>query len=651
MSPKKAKPALPPTPPEQQPPAPAPLPDMPPKPQSKAEAVAAAHAQEMETELHTIYDEAGPAKSDMTRLVQVRHSTLKKVLVGLMAFFAILATIAWAGVFFFSPGSGKFSGEGVELVVEGPAEVKSGELVTYALRYKNGERIALGTASLELRLPRAFKVQSVEPAAEEGGTWRIGSIAPDKDGLITLRGVFIAPIDREYDMQAILTYRPADFNSEFQKVTTKGLKITGSVIDLAVTGPSKVLPGDKVTMKLAYKNSSENGFEQLKLRAEWPQTFIPEKSEPASIDGDFKEWDVAALDGGGEGSVTVTGTFASEAEGPQEAKATIGFLGEGDAFETQKESTFSPDVLRGDFVTALILNGKSDAQPVRFGDVLRFAVTYKNTGTVTLGDVRLALTVEATPAGKVVLWNDLKDKAKGLRDGNVITWTKRQVPSLGTIEAGEEGILDLEVPVLDKPLAGVPADAEYAITSWLEATVGTIDGETVDRAAKTSPIVAKLVSDTVLAAEARYFNEDSIPVGSGPLPPKVGEATAYRVSWKVTNSLHELSDLKISARLPANVRWTGLSNVDAGDLRFDAAAEKMIWTLNWMPTSIRDLTVSFDVAITPSEDQRGRIPTLVDGAIFEAIDKRNGWPIILSAQPLTTGAENDELAAGKGRVE
>src|SRR5688572_26144194 len=174
MSPKKAKPALPPTPPEQQPPAPAPLPDMPSKPQSKAEAVAAAHAQEMETELHTIYDETGPAKSDMTRLVQVRHSTLKKILVGLMAFFAILATIAWAGVFFFSPGSGKFSGEGVELAIEGPSEVKSGELVTYALRYKNGERIALGTASLEIRLPRAFKLQTVEPAADEGGAWRIG---------------------------------------------------------------------------------------------------------------------------------------------------------------------------------------------------------------------------------------------------------------------------------------------------------------------------------------------------------------------------------------------------------------------------------------------------------------------------------------------
>lgn len=626
-----------------------PQPTLPPAPPTVSQATAKARAAELDTELHAIYDDA--RRPDMSRLEQVRHSALKKALVGMMAFFAVLATVAWAGVFFFSPGSGKFSGEGVALAIEGPAEVKSGELVTYAIRYKNEERIALGTASLEIRLPRAFKVQHVDPAPEDGGTWRIGSIAPGKDGLITVQGTFTAAIGKEYDIQAILTYRPADFNSEFQKVATKGLKIAGSVIEATLAGPTKVLPGDKVTFALTFKNGSENRFEQLKARAEWPTTFIPESSEPASVDGAFKEWDIAALDAGAEGNITVTGSFASETEGAQRSVMRVGFIGENDAFETQAEAEASPDVLRGDFVTALILNGKSEAQPARFGDMLRFAVSYKNAGTVTLGDVKLALTIEATPPGKVVLWNELKDKAKGTRSGNTITWTKRQVPSLGSIGPGEEGTLDLEVPLLAAPLAGAPAGAEYAVTSWLEATAALIDGEAADRTTRTAPIVTKLVSDASIAAVARYFNEDGIPVGSGPLPPKAGEATTYRASWKIANSLHELSDLKVSAKLPPNARWTGFSSVDAGDLRFDAAAEKMVWTLNRMPTSIKALTVSFDVSITPTDDQKGKVPTLVDGTIFEAIDKTNGWPIILAAPPLTTAADGDEGVAGKGRVQ
>lgn len=642
MSLKKTKPPVPPMPPT--PPAAAP-------PAATDGAAHDAREKELESELHSIYGETekGATKPDMTKLEQARHSTAKKILVGLMVFFAVLAAIAWAGVFFFSGADSKFSGEGVTLDIEGPAEVKSGELATYALHYKNAETIALGTAQIEVRLPKSFKIQSTDPVSDDT-TWQVGSIAPGKDGLITIKGVFIAPIDRELDMQAILTYRPADFNSEFQKVATKGLKITGSAIDLAVGGPTKVLPGDKVTLTFAYKNGSENSFEHLKLRAAYPPTFIPESADPAPADTDFKEWDVATLGPNAEGKVAVTGSFASDAEGAQEVKGQVGFLDQDDAFQLQKEASFSADVLKGDLVTALILNGKPDAQPIRFGDMLRYAVTYKNTGTATLGDVELSVVIETQPEGKIVRWNDLKDKANGVRKDNTITWTKKQVPSLGRIGAGEEGTLDFEVPVLDKPLAGV-ASVDYQVTAWLESKVGTIDGDDVQRTAKTPPIVAKMVSDTALAAEARYFNEDDIPVGSGPLPPMVGEATTYRVFWKLTNALHDVTDLKLSAKLPPNVTWSGLSTVDAGDLKFDASSEKIVWTLNWMPISIKSLTVSFDVVLTPTEDQRGKIATLTEGTIFEATDKQNGWPIILSAPPLTTAAENDAAAAGKGRVE
>jgi len=345
----------------------------------------------------------------------------------------------------------------------------------------------------------------------------------------------------------------------------------------------------------------------------------------------------------------VTGSFSSEAEGPQEFKGQVGFLDQDDQFQLQKEAAFSADALKGDLVAALILNGKADAQPLRFGDMLRFAVTYKNTGSVTLGDVTLMVTLDDLPQGKVVRWDALQDKAKGIRDGNKITWTKRQIPSLAKVQAGDEGTLDFEVPVIDKPVSGSKT-VEYQVTSWLEASMGTVDNVPVTRTTKTAPIVAKMVSDTAFAAEARYFNADNIPVGSGPLPPKVGQATTYRVYWKLTNSLHDLTDLRISAKLPANVQWTGLSSVDAGTLAFDAANEKIVWTLNWMPVTIKTLNVSFDVSITPTDDQKGKMPTLVDGSIFEAFDKNNGWPIILSAPPLTTALENDDGAVGKGRV-
>ncbi len=308
------------------------------------------------------------------------------------------------------------------------------------MRYRNNEKIALGTASLDVRLPKTFSITSSEPAAGDAGIWQIGSIAPDKSGTITIKGVYLDTLGRDLDVQAILTYRPADFNSEFQKVTTKAVHIASSVLETAVTGPAKVLPGDKVTYVFTYKNDSDSDFKELRLRATYPAGFIPDSATPKAMNETNTEWEVAALDAGKDGKISVTGSFASGAEGAQEVKAAIGFLDVDDVFQAQNEGVFTSDVLKGDFVSALILNGKSDNQPVRFGDTLRFAVTYKNTGKVPIGDVLLSVTVDSSAQGQLLNWNELKDAAEGVREGNTITWSKKQIPSLAKVDAGDEGV-------------------------------------------------------------------------------------------------------------------------------------------------------------------------------------------------------------------
>lgn len=612
---------------------------------------AATHEEELDQELHGIYDDAadGDAKRDMSRLEQADHSLLKRVLVGITVFFSVLAVISWAGFFLFSPGRERFVGERVTVTIDGPTEVKSGELVSYAVRWKNDERVPIGTASLELRLPKTFTLQKTEPEAQDR-KWTIGSVSPGSDGMITVEGVYLAPIDKEMDVQAILTYRPADFNSEFQKVSTKTVKVTRSVIGMEITGPTKVLPGDKVTLSLDYVNESKNEFRNLRIRGAWPDAFIPDGAEPDAIDERYHEWKIDILPAEGKGSIKVTGTFASAAEGAIDIKAQAGFLGPDDSFELQKEAVFATTVLRGDLVTSLILNGKTDNQPVRFGDTLRYAVTYKNTGTATLEDITLSVSIEPSEQGKLVNWNELEDRASGVRDGNKITWTKKQIPSLERIGANEEGTLDFSVPVIAAPIAGATS-TDYQVVSSLEARVQKIDGDTVGRTAKTQPMVARFLSDTSFTATARYFSADNVPVGTGPLPPEVGKQTTYRVTWKIDNALHELGDLRLSAKLPANVEWTGLSTIDAGDLKFDAASEKMLWTLNWMPTGIKTLTISFDVRLTPNEGDKGRIPMLVDAAIFEALDRGANYSMLLTTPPLTTALDGDDFAAGKSRVQ
>lgn len=598
--------------------------------------------------LESIYNDGdGPA---MDRLNQAHHPTWKKLLVGLTVFFGLLTLVSWLGFFLFQGTPSGFEGEGVSLAIEGTDAPEGGEVTEYLIRWKNGEDVALGTANLEIRLPAAFRVtESPMPIDGEAATWRIGTVGPGKDGSFSLKGQFLAPQGKAMDLQAILTYRPSDFNSEFQKVATKTVTITGSALTVATTGPDRILPGDKATLEITYRNEGTAALENIKVLAVLPDDFVLEGTEPIAA-GEGREWPVAKLDPGEEGKITVTGSFAPGAEGERGLGAEIGLVAGDGSFMPQAAAEAKATVFKGDLVTSLVLNGQTTAQSIRFGETLRFAVTWKNTGTVAIEDVVLVAVIETTPEGQVVRWNELVDKAGGRRDGGRITWTKKQVPALARIDPDEGGALEFELPALPMPLTRT-SDVDYRVTAGLEATIAKIGGERVDRTVKTAPIVARFLSDTFLDATARYFDRDNLPVGTGPLPPQVGEKTTYRVYWQIDNSLHELANLRLSARLPDNVIWTGYSSVDAGDLKFDAATSKMAWSLNWMPTGVKSLVVAFDVGLVPGDEQRGRPAGLLDASLLEATDKFTGAPILLTASPLTTALETDAGALGKAKVE
>ena len=586
----------------------------------------------------------------MSRLDRRLGWRWRRLLIGLVVFFGFLALVSWAGFFLFSPISNKFTGEGVKVEIEGPPQINSGELIKYIITVKNDESVPLGTASLDLRLPNEFTVKEIHPKPEaEGLSWQLGSLFPNSEKTFKISGIFLAPLETQLDIQAILNYRPADFNSKFQKVATRTIGVSDSIFELTIFGPERVMPGDKVNIDIAYLNTTDNAFNDFKLKTLWPTGFIPETTNPKAINQEMSEWEVKELPANAEGRIKISGYFASDVKGEVNFIAYLGLIGDQGAFGQQKEATYQIDVVEGQLIVSLVLNGKSTDQPVSFGDLLHYSLSWQNTGSSTLDDVTLTATVEASPRADVVDWNDLRDEQEGERTESQLSWNMKQVSALEHIASGEEGTIDFTLPLISQPFVGI-SDTNYEVIARVEAIINAIDGQEVNRKVTTPPLKATISSDARFAAEARWFNSDCLPVGSGPLPPEVGQTTTYRVNWLIANTLHDLSDLKLSARLPDNVIWTGKSSVDAGDIRFDAAESRIIWTLNWMPTDVETLQIGFDVAITPTANQQGKSPTLVDAVIFEARDKENTNPIILSAPPTTTAIPDDSFAGGKGKV-
>ncbi|MFH2062795.1 MAG: hypothetical protein ABIJ46_01415 [bacterium] len=608
-----------------------------------------AEGAEIEKELTDIYFDAGSDDDpDMSRLERVRHSTPKKILIGLLIFTAVVASVAWIGLLMFGRTGPGFTGEQVILSIDAPDQIESGQDMSFTVRYKNTSDVPLGTAVLELRLPNGFETTSSVPSLEEGNIYRIGSLPPWGEGEMEVNGSLLSPLDRQHDIQAIITYRPANFSSEFQKVTTRGVTVSGSVLEIEAAGPERALPGDRTELTFSYRNGSERRIDNAAIRVSYPPEFIPESAEPSASDDTMTEWRLGTAEPFGTGSVKVVGTFASEAHGGLTVTAAAGYTDPNENFVPQSETPMTVEVLQGELVAAMVLNGHGDDQAVRLGDRLRYSVSYRNTGEASLGNVKLSVQLKSTPEGGLISWNDLEDEADGqLRDGR-ITWTSKQIPSLARIEAGEEGVIEFSVPLSAQP----PSESgSWSVSGWVETEVKSIDGDVVNKLAKSQPITAKMLSDTALTASARFYDDEGVPVGSGLLPPEVGQPTTYRVAWTLTNSFHDLTDLKLSASLPENVTWTGSSQASAGEVSYDAAERKLTWRLNWLPKTVGQVTVWFDVTIVPTEAQRDRVPTLVDASVLEATDRDIDEKFTLSQPPLTTSLADDAYGAGKGRVQ
>jgi len=197
--------------------------------------------------------------------------------------------------------------------------------------------------------------------------------------------------------------------------------------------------------------------------------------------------------------------------------------------------------------------------------------------------------------------------------------------------------------------AGYDPNRKYEVQSYAQFTIGSNDS-TNNEDTKSNIIISKVNSDLKLNEQVRYFNSDNIAVGSGPLPPKVGQMTSYKVFWVITNNLHELNSLKAEVILPANVQWEDKSRTTAGSIQYDANSRKVTWDVGRLPVDIYEIFGEFSININPVEADKDTIMVLLPGTSVGAVDNVTGAPIELMTKAKTTKLEDDDIANTDGRV-
>ena len=544
-------------------------------------------------------------------------------------------------------------------------EVMAGEEFYYILNYKNEDKVAINNIEIKVQYPDNFIFLESDPrATRNNNTWAMASLAPHRSDLIRIKGKLVGPVGESDIILADMTYKPANFSSEFKKSATFETKINDLGLNFSFSNSNSALVNEDNEIIVKFKVKDQNYLNNFRLTLEHPaeveiinQAAGAATSAPAApalqrgesaiplIKPEGGAWFISNLEKN-ENEFKIKFKVREKKQPSVNLKIKFELPVEVKDQPTKyylfHEKDLVYEIIKSDLNINIIINGSPIDQGVNFGQTLNYAINYANKGETLMKDVIIMAVLESD----FLDWPSLIDGASGKVSGNAISWSKQEIAELAEVNSGAEGVIDFSLKL--KAAAAVDLSKSYQVKSYVRYSVL---GKSASGENQSNSIVNKINSDLNLVEQLRYFSDDNLAVGFGPLPPRVAQTTSLKVYWTINNNLHELNDLKISVTLPVNIRWGGKNRSSIGEVSYLSAANQVVWQIGRLPVTVYKADAEFNLDLTPAEADRNTIMIILPGTKIAAQDSETDMPINKTLKAKTSKLEDDNMASGDGVVQ
>ncbi len=592
-------------------------------------------------------------KEDMSKIDRRDPNRKKKIIAWIIVLLVVLLGVTLAGFYFFVNKEDQFSGEKIDLTVSPPQVIESGNSVTLDITITNNEAIAIRDAEVTVQWPSGFTFEqsTPQPVNTARNAWDISDLKSGAQKNIKVVGQVQGEVGAQFVFPFTISYVPANFNSVFQKSDSFSMAINQSAIDLDMNVPVKVVSGQQTAYGLTITNNSAQDFDNLVVSFDWPDDLaVSDFSQ--SVDEENTAWNIDTLSSDQSVSLDWQGVLSAEEGAMRELRVELGYYGDDGTFRKQTEESVILFVVNPQLFVTLSVNNTSSDTTADFGEVLNYSINYYNESQSKIEN----LVIEARLSGEVLQWDTLVDANQGvMEEAGVLRWDQSSIPDLAMVAPGDEGTIDFSIALKDTIAAHNENDSNYSIVSQAVARSDeVVDLENSELEVESDTITVKLNSRLDLRAEGRYYSDEYIPVGEGPLPPQVDQATTYYVYWYLQNNANEVTDVTVSAVVPKEVVWEDEVSYSAGEVAYDKASRTISWTINKIPPhvgqSIPELEASFALQVTPAVSDVGKTMILLGKSECKAHDSFTGEALEEKTDYITTALPNDPLASEKGLV-
>ncbi len=520
---------------------------------------------------------------------------------------------------------------------------------TYTLDYRNQENIVLTNMELVVVYPDNFIITDSFPAASSGNNkWSLPDMRTFSSGQVKIRGRLIDKAGTSNVLVADFSYQPAGITTTFKKSASSDTVLASSGIDIVSSVPGSVLVDEEALATVSWLPQEKNSLDRFTIRLEKSETTELLKSDlPEGVTttepGIWEIKDITNTE-----PLPIKFKVTDKTKDNEEIKLIFEYRPtDSDKSYVFDEKVFSVELIKNNLNLTLSANGQSQDQGVDFGQTINYSISYANKGETTMKDVIITVVLDSDALD----WRFLEDNNNGKHTNNSIIWTGAEIPALKSLGNNQQGTIDFSIPVRPNTEAKLISRSEiksYAQFALSEAVPETTEENQTNRS---NLLVLKINSDINLDEAVRYFDEDNIGVGTGPLPPKVGESTTLKVYWTVKNNLHEVGNVRVVTTLPTGVSWDFKDVTSVGSLRYDSATNQVIWDIGRLPLSVPVVKAEFSIALKPKASNYNKLMILVSGTTLTGQDSQTSFPITKELKAQTTKLEKDDIADTDGIVQ
>ncbi|MDP3970783.1 MAG: hypothetical protein Q8P90_03710 [bacterium] len=557
--------------------------------------------------------EPGESDIDMTTL---DRGSSRKNLVTIFAIVIIVLSAVAAGLGYLIFGANRVDVEQgkVSLSISTVETIASGDQIELEIVYENSSNSTIEEGTIEVLYPQGFYFRSSDPQPVDASSnkWTITNVPSGSKGTISVIGQIVGQKDETKDFTSLLTYTPANFTSDFQVSEHTSVLLDESIIQVEVNVQERAHTGEAIQYVYTFTNTSAFSLVNLKALLVYPTGFRPVSASPSADQGNHT-WLVSELAPGESNEVKVNGEVTGDGGTIQNFVLQVGIQEPDGFFNVQAEASNEIEVVNPEL--SMQLMAPEFAQP---GDNLEYAIEVQNTSEATIENLELRLKF----------------------DGELLDGSEVELDTIELLAPGESKQL-----TYNSTLRQAYTDETTDIKATLSVINAQVNGGDVEFE-QTSEAITRLQGNVQISAVGRYYDDDLTKLGTGPLPPQVGNTTEFVIRWYIESSGGDMDNLEVKTTLPDGVLYIGSSD---DRVSYDVASSTVTLDFKSMKANqIRE--IDFIVSVTPTSQDVGKLLVLTNESILSAIDANSNEAIQAQANKVTSHLITDPGVTDDGVV-